>query len=164
MDPSPILALSAVLALVPACPGRQEATSPTPDAPASVATVVVAREEPSSQPAATQAPEATPPAGASTPRERSDLIAGHLDALHKAGDANDCKTAQERIRASLAADRRFSDQDLERERDSREYRGKGSMPSPSPGTACAIFGIVGALEGAINDRRQGKGLAPKSWP
>lgn len=72
--------------------------------------------------------------------------------LHRAGDERRCDPEVERVRKALADDKRLTDEDLLAERDSRDYRGKGGMPYPSPGTACGIFGIFRALEGALADR------------
>lgn len=82
-----------------------------------------------------------------------DKILGPLLAeLHRAGDERRCDPAVQRVRKVLAEDRRLTDADLLAAKDARDYRGKGSMPYPSPGTACAIFGIYQALEGALADR------------
>ncbi len=77
----------------------------------------------------------------------------HLAALHAAGEAGRCDAEIERVRRALAADPALSDADLARERAARETASKGSMPYPAPGTACAVFGIQRALDGAIQDRR-----------
>jgi hypothetical protein len=113
---------------------------------------------PSAAPASTNPPSATP--AAKTP---SDVVTAYADALNNAGTLGSCDDEKRRVKSALIEDPRLSDADLERERDARDYRGKGSMPYPSPGTACAIFGIVSALEDAINERRRKHGLPPKSW-
>ena len=85
--------------------------------------------------------------------KQSDIIRRHTEALQKAGDENRCDAEVERVRAALAADPGFTDADLEQNLREYDTKGKGPMPYPSPGTACAIFGRVRALGGAIEDRR-----------
>jgi hypothetical protein len=113
---------------------------------------------PSAAPASKNPPSAAPAA-----KNPSEVVAAYAHALDKAGTAGSCDDEKRRVRSALIEDPRLSDADLERERDDRDYRGKGPMPYPSPGTACAIFGIVSALEDAINERRRTRGLAPMSW-
>jgi hypothetical protein len=76
----------------------------------------------------------------------------HLEALHRAGDGDRCDAEVLRVRNALRDDRRLSDAQLRAELEARDYRGRGSMPYPTKGTACAVFGIVDALEGALADR------------
>lgn len=52
-----------------------------------------------------------------------------------------------------ALGRGFTDADLEQNARDYDIKGKGPMPYPSLGTACAVFGRVRALGGAINDRK-----------
>lgn len=80
------------------------------------------------------------------------IVAPLVAALHRAGDESRCDPEVQRARKALAEDRRLTDEDLRAAKDARDYRGKGRMPYPSPGTACAIFGIHRALEGALEDR------------
>jgi hypothetical protein len=96
-------------------------------------------------------------------KDPSEVVAAYADALDKAGTAGSCDDEKRHVKSALIDDPRLSDADLERERDARDYRGKGPMPYPSPGTACAIFGIVSALKDAINERRRTHGLPSKSW-
>jgi len=108
--------------------------------------------------ASTAPAESTPSiaAGGTHPvdaNKQSEIILRHTDALQKAGDENRCDAEVERVRAALAADPGFTDADLERNARVYDTKDKGPMPYPSPGTACAIFGRVRALQGAINDRR-----------
>lgn len=82
-----------------------------------------------------------------------DKIVGPLVAdLHRAGDEHRCNPEVQRARKALAEDQRLTDADLLAAKDAHDYRGKGRMPYPSPGTACAIFGIYQALEEALADR------------
>jgi hypothetical protein len=71
--------------------------------------------------------------------------------LSDAGNAKRCDEAVQRVRRALAADKRLSDAQLQAEIDHFE-RVKGTMPYPSPGTACALFGFQRALRGALADR------------
>jgi hypothetical protein len=85
--------------------------------------------------------------------KQAEIIQRHTEALQKAGDENRCDAEVERVRTALAADPGFTDADLEQNLRDYDTKGKGPMPYPSPGTACAIFGRVRALGGAIEDRR-----------
>ena len=85
--------------------------------------------------------------------KQAEIIRRHTEALQKAGDENRCDAEVEHVQAALAADPSFTDADLEKNLREYDTKGKGPMPYPSPGTACAIFGRVRALQGAIEDRR-----------
>ncbi len=93
-----------------------------------------------------------------------ELESEHLKRLTTAGDKDECRVEMAKIRAELAHDASFGDADLVRYRDGRDIKpepGGPPMPYPSPGTACAIFGIVRLIEGAVNDRRHARGQEPK---
>jgi hypothetical protein len=117
----------------------------------------------SCRPVAPPAREQAAPSAAPASKNPSEIVAAYAAALDKAGTAGSCDDEKRQVKSALVDDTRLSDADLEQERGARDYRGKGSMPYPSPGTACAIFGIVSALEDAINERRRTHGLSPKSW-
>lgn len=73
-------------------------------------------------------------------------------ALDEAGDKGKCDEAVKRVTRKMSQDGRLSDADIQEEIDLWE-RVKGSMPYPTPGTACSIFGFQRAAHGALEDRR-----------
>ena len=81
----------------------------------------------------------------------------YVRALHAAGDAGRCDAEVERVRGALVGDAGLTLDELRREAQKREIH--GSMPYPSPGTACALFGIQRALAGAISERAGAAGAA-----
>lgn len=72
--------------------------------------------------------------------------------LHAAGDAGRCDAEVSNVARDLAADKSLSTAELRAESKRRDTTNKGSMPYPSPGTSCAIFGIQTALKRAIDTR------------
>lgn len=85
---------------------------------------------------------------------RTGRLDAHLARLQSAGDDGRCEAETLEVRRALAADRDLSDAELAAERKARDTSGRGSMPYPSRGTACAIFGIQKALDGALQDRQK----------
>jgi hypothetical protein len=102
-----------------------------------------------SAPSPSPSPSAPSPSPSPSPPRSLDAYQARL---HAAGDAARCDAEIERVARDLAADRRFSDADLTRERALRDTTNTGSMPYPSPGTACSLFGIQKALQQAIDQR------------
>jgi 2-iminobutanoate/2-iminopropanoate deaminase len=89
---------------------------------------------------------------AAAPSKIDGIVYPHLEALHKAGDADRCDPEVDRVRAAIRDDRRLSDEEIRAEIETRKATFKGRMPYPTKGTACAIFGIITALEGALKER------------
>lgn len=84
-----------------------------------------------------------------------------LERLHDAGDHRRCRAEMAVIRDQLADDRSLTVDDLVAMRQGHDTAGSGPMPYPSPGTACALFGIQVLLEGAVNDKLRARGEPPK---
>lgn len=97
-------------------------------------------------------------ADAGAPATTSVALPGRLDGyiatLQTAGEAGKCESQIDLVGESMVADRDLSDDDLVEERRARDTRGRGPMPSPTTGTACAVFGIQKALDRAIRDRQK----------
>ena len=80
--------------------------------------------------------------------------------LSEAGDQDDreggrdnCYEAVNRVARAMEIDARLSDADIQAEIDLWE-RVKGSMPYPTHGTACALFGFQQAAHAALDERRK----------
>ena len=98
---------------------------------------------------------------AASPKDKiaEEALASYVRELDQAGTASRCDEAEERVGKAMAVDARLSDAQLQAEIDHYETV-KGPMPSPSPGTACAIFGFQKALHTALYERTQGRGPQP----
>ncbi len=83
---------------------------------------------------------------------KETIFRSHKSDLNEAGELYRCEEAVKEIRRKLAKDRRLADADLKDELSSLESV-KETMPYPSPGAACSVFGYPQALRGAIEDRR-----------
>jgi len=91
-------------------------------------------------------------AGCAGERRAETIFRSHKSDLNEAGELYRCEEAVKEIRRKLAKDRRLADADLKDELSSLESV-KETMPYPSPGAACSVFGYPQALRGAIEDRR-----------
>jgi hypothetical protein len=114
-------------------------TGPTASAPGSVAS--------ESAP-----PSAAPTVATASPSTPDAVMSRYNDRLHDAGDHGRCDEETNAVSSDLARDTKLSDADLTRELKLRDTTNSGPMPYPSPGTACAIFGIQKALHRAIDER------------
>jgi hypothetical protein len=102
-------------------------------------------------------PTASTPSAApeSTPASPEQAMLDYKNELYEAGEASRCEEAVARIQQAMARDTRFSDAQLQAEIDHFE-RVKGTMPYPTPGTACSIFGFQKVLHGALAERKRGR--------
>lgn len=135
---------------VPATPsaavgGREQ---PAATSTVAVSTVSVPEGAPAMPTASTAsaAPESTP-----TSSERA--LIDYDKELYEAGEASRCEEAVARMQQTMARDTRLTDAQIQAEIDHFE-RVKRSMPYPSPGTACSIFGFQKVLHGALAERRR----------
>lgn len=93
------------------------------------------------------------------PGSPEQALLDYKNELHEAGDASRCDDAVARVQQAMARDGRLSDAQLQAEIDHFE-RVKGSMPYPTPGTACSIFGFQKALHEALAERKRGTAPRP----
>jgi hypothetical protein len=142
-----------------AAPAASSAATPTAAAsgaepPASTATPAVPT-------AGTAMPMASMSSAAieSAPMNSEQALVDYKNELHEAGDASRCDEVVARVQQTIARDARLSDVQLQAEIDHFE-RVKGTMPYPTPGTACSIFGFQKALHGALAERNRGRGPRP----
>ncbi len=89
-------------------------------------------------------PIAPPPA----PSPSKAAVLAYKRELRRAGDRDDCKAAVERVTGTMTSDPRLSDAAIQAEID-RYEKVKGTMPYPTRGTACALFGFQEAAHAAL---------------
>jgi hypothetical protein len=106
--------------------------------------------------AATMPTAGTPSAALeSAPASPEQAMVDYKNELYEAGEASRCDEVVARMQQTMARDTRLADAQIQAEIDHFE-RVKGSMPYPTPGTACSIFGFQKVLHGALAERRRGR--------
>ena len=90
--------------------------------------------------------------GRADARPAQTALLAYKRELYEAGDLGHCDQTKERVRKAMGADTRLTDADIRAEIAHFEQV-RRSVPYPSPGTACSLFGFRSAARGALDDRK-----------